>query len=180
MSTSVPVSDGVPTPLPQPLDQDLEISVLGVVSRPPGSPSIVSPSLSLATAAPPYDPAPLPRSLHLFLRLASLLFPGLVLLFAALPVMPALLLIAAVLPLRLPLCLLRVSHRVPLLPTLVPGSSVRSPLVPIMLAPLTGGPLSARCAHTSMPILLGSSLVMFPWIGFVVWVSALARFARGF
>ena len=59
MFTSVPVSDGVTTPLPQPLDQDLEISVPGVVSRPPGSPSVVSPSLSLATAAPPYDPAPL-------------------------------------------------------------------------------------------------------------------------
>ena len=37
----------------------------------------------------------------------------LVLLLAALPVVPALLLTAAVPPLRLPLCLLEVSHRVP-------------------------------------------------------------------
>ena len=92
--------------------------------------------------------------------------------------MPALLLTAAVRLLRLPLCLLRVSHRVLLLPTPVPGFFVRSPPVPTMLAPLTGGPLSAPCARTLMLTLLGSSLVTFPWIGFVVWGLVLARFAR--
>ena len=81
---------------------------------------------------------------------------------------------------RLPLCLLQVSHRVPLLPTLMPGFSVQSPLVPTMLAPLTGGPPSVPCARTLMLTLRDSSSVTFPWIGFVVLGSALAKFARGF
>ena len=180
MSNSVPVSDGVTTPLPQFQDQDLEISVPGLASHPPGSLSVTAPSLSLAPVAPPYVPVPLSRSLSSFVLLASVPFPGLVLLLAALPARPALLLTAAVPLLRLPLSLCQVSLRVLLLPTPVTGFSVRSHPVPTMLVPLTGGPHSAPCARTSMLISQGSSLVTFRWTGFVVLGSALARYAKRF
>ena len=72
MSISVPVSDGVTTPLPQPLDQDLEISVPGVVSRSPGSLSVAAPSLSLShQLLLLVFLYPLTFSLHLFVLLAS-------------------------------------------------------------------------------------------------------------
>ena len=183
MSKSVPVSDGVTTPLPQLQDQDLEISVPGVVFRPPGSPSLVSPSLSLATAAPPYDPAPpLPQSPFVRpSRFCSFPRPG----SAAR---------------RSPSHARTAPHRSRSPPSgfrfVCCRSVIVSPSCPhpceallsgpflsrscSLLSRLTGGPLSARCARTSMLILLDSSLVTFPWIGFVVWGSALARFARGF
>ena len=160
MSNSVPVSDGVTTPLPQFQDQDLEISVPDLASHPPGSLPVTAPSLSLAPVAHPMFLRPLlPQSLFVRpSRFCSFSFPGLVLLLAALPARPALPLIAAVPLLRLLLSLCQISLLVLLLPTPVPGSSVRSPLVPIMLALLTGGPPSAPCAHTSMLTFQGA-----PW-----------------
>ena len=67
MSNSVPVSDGVTTPLPQYQHQDLEISVPGLASHPPGSLPVTAPSLSLAPVAHPYVSVPPPPQ-SLFVR----------------------------------------------------------------------------------------------------------------
>ena len=67
MSSSVPVSDGVTTPLPQFQDRDLEISFPGLASHPPGSLPVTAPSLSLAPVAHPYVSV-LPPPQSLFVR----------------------------------------------------------------------------------------------------------------
>ena len=181
MSNSVPVSDGVTTPLPQFQDQDLEISVPGLVSRPPGSLSVAAPSLSLAPVAPPYVPVPPPPQSPFVRpsRFCSFARPG-----SAARRSPSQ---ARTAPHRSrsppPASTLSVSGQ----SSCPPPAHTRArlfcpvPSCPDHARPLSrGGPLSAPCARTLMLTLLGSSLVTFRWIGFVVWGLALARYAREF